>query len=55
MPYIIFDTTAYRDNKLPWSKKITRNIPIEFVNVPLDCAYANGELEELARADGLIA
>lgn len=58
MPYIIFDTTAnpeYTDNKLPWSKKITRNIGIEFVNVPLDAAYENGELEELAVKDGLMA
>lgn len=54
MPYIIFDTTRYNDNKLPWSKKITRNIPIEFVNVPLERAYENGELEELAIKDGLI-
>ena len=58
MPYIIFDTTAnpeYTDNKLPWSKKITRNIGIEFVNAPLDAAYENGELEELAIKDGLMA
>ena len=58
MPYIIFDTTAnpeYTDNKLPWSKKITRNIGIEFVNAPLDAAYESGELEELAIKDGLMA
>ena len=55
MPYIIFDTTAFKDNKLPWSKKTPRNIPIEFVNVPLDFAYTNGELEKLAREDGLIS
>jgi hypothetical protein len=55
MPYVIFDTTAFADNKLPWSKKTPRNIPIEFVNVPLDMAYASGELEEYARKDGLIA
>jgi hypothetical protein len=55
MPYIIFDTTAYADNKLPWSKKTPRNIPIEFINEPLDKAYAAGELEEYARKDGLIA
>lgn len=57
MPYIIFDTTVnpeYEDNRLPWSKKITRNIGVEFINAPLDAAYENGELEELAVEDGLM-
>ena len=55
MPYIIYDTTDFTDNRLPWSKQITRNIKVEFVNTPLDRAYASGELEELARKDGLIS
>lgn len=53
MPYIIYDTSDYKDNKLPWSKAITRDIRVEFVNTPLEKAYINGELEELAGKDGL--
>ena len=55
MPYIIYDTTDFEDNRLPWSKAITRNIKVEFVNTPLERAYANGELETLAKKDGLVA
>ena len=55
MPYIIFDTTDYKDKKLPWSKQITRNIKVTFINTPLEVAYINGQLEEKAREDGLIA
>ena len=54
MPYIIYDTTDYTDNCLPWSKQITRDIKVEFVNTPLERAYANGELVQLATDDGLI-
>jgi hypothetical protein len=55
MPYIIYDTTDFEDNRLPWSKDITRNIKVEFINTPLDRAYANGELETLAKEDGLVS
>jgi hypothetical protein len=52
MPYIIFDTGAV-DSTLPYSKEDDKEISVEFVNVPLDQAYLNGELEELAEKDGL--
>ena len=54
MPYIVFDTGA-DDSKLPYSKDDDKKISVEFVNVPLDQAYLNGELEKLAREDGLIS
>lgn len=54
MPYIIFDTGG-EDSKLPYSKDDDKKISVEFVNVPLDQAYLNGELEKLAREDGLIS
>ena len=55
MPYIIYDTSAYSDNKLPWAKSVDpREIKVTFVNTPLERAYQNGQLESLARADGLI-
>lgn len=52
MPYIIYDTG---NATLPYSKDDTKYISVEFVNTPLERAYTNGELETLARADGLIA
>jgi len=52
MPYIIYDTG---NATLPYSKDDTKYISVEFVNTNLERAYANGELETLARADGLIA
>lgn len=52
MPYIIYDTG---NATLPYSKDDTKYITVEFVNTPLERAYTNGELETLARADGLIA
>ena len=56
MPYIVYDTSKYTDNKLPWSKEMgTRDIEVTFVNTILDRAYETGQLEALARADGLIA
>ena len=55
MPYIIFDSSNLTDNKLPYSKKESRKIKFEFVNTPLEQAYTSGELETLAKADGLIA
>lgn len=55
MPYIIFDTTNKADNKLPYSKKIEdMAIRVDFVNTPLDNAYAQGQLVELAVQDGLL-
>ena len=51
MPYIIFDTGA---DSLPYSKDDKKKIKVEFINAPLEAAYASGELEELAREDGLI-
>lgn len=56
MPYIIFDTTLTypkEQQKLSYSKAVKRNIGVEFVNVPLELAYTSGELENLAKEDGL--
>lgn len=54
MPYIIFDTTPTNNgNKLSYSKKTKLNIGVEFVNTGLDRAFQTGELEELAKKDGL--
>ena len=53
MPYIVYSTELNDNDKLPWSKKTVIPIKIEFVNTVLDAAYANGELEALAIADGL--
>lgn len=57
MPYIILDTTvSNNNNKLPYRKdEGSNNIKMTFVNTPLEQMYLNGELESLARADGLIA
>ena len=55
MPYIIFDTTETANDKLPYAK-INKEMPIkiEFVNAPLDAAYARGELIQKAIDDGLL-
>ena len=56
MPYIIFDTSYNGDKnnqKLSFSKSKKLNIGVEFVNTGLDLAYNSGELEELAKKDGL--
>lgn len=56
MPYIIFDTTLTYpkdQQKLSYSKAVKRNIGVEFVNTPLELAYTSGELENLAKEDGL--
>ena len=54
MPYIIFDTEpTNNNNKLSYSKKTKLNIGVEFVNTGLDRAFQTGELEELAKKDGL--
>ena len=56
MPYIIYDTSATTtDDKLPYAKAngATR-IKVEFVNTPLDTAYARGELVKKAVEDGLL-
>ena len=56
MPYIIFDTTQTYpkdQQKLSYSKAVKRNVGVEFVNVPLELAYTSGELENLAKEDGL--
>ena len=56
MPYVIFDTSKSNNNdRLSFSKKFKVNIAMEFHNTPLELAYTNGELEELAIADGLLA
>lgn len=55
MPYIVFDTTTTSDDKLPYAKSNgTTDIRVEFVNVPLDAAYARGELVQKAIDDGLV-
>ena len=56
MPYIVFDTTLTYpkdQQKLSYSKAVKRNVGVEFVNVPLELAYTSGELETLAKEDGL--
>ena len=54
MPYIIFDTTnSNNDDRLSYSKSTKVNIAVEFVNPSLELAYTSGELEALAKADGL--
>ena len=56
MPYIIFDTTTTSDDKLPYAKANgTTDIRVEFVNVPLDTAYARGELVQKCVDDGLLS
>lgn len=46
MPYIIFDTTySNSGDKLVWMKGKDIQIGVEFVNAPLDAAYARGELD----------
>ena len=56
MPYIIFDTTTTTDDKLPYAKiNDTTDIRVEFVNTPLDVAYARGELVQKCVDDGLLA
>lgn len=54
MPYIIFDTEPTNNgHKLSYSKSTKLNIGVEFVNTGLDRAFQTGELEELAKNDGL--
>lgn len=53
MPYIVYSTENNENDVLPWSKKTKIPIKVEFVNTILDAAYASGELEALAIADGL--
>lgn len=56
MPYIVFSPIENGGQyRLPWRKDTPVSAAMEFVNVPLDCAYASGKLEEYARADGLIS
>ena len=56
MPYIVFDTTTTSDDKLPYAKANgTTKIRVEFVNVPLDTAYARGELIQKCVDDGLLS
>lgn len=55
MPYVIFDTTnANNNDRLSFSKAYKVKIDMEFHNVPLETAFRNGELEDLAIADGLL-
>ena len=55
MPYVIFDTSKSNNNdRLSFSKKFNVTAGMEFHNTPLELAYASGELEELAIADGLM-
>lgn len=55
MPYLIFDTSANVDDKLPYVKGKDITVKMEFVNTPLEMAYQRGELETLAREDKLIS
>lgn len=57
MPYIILKTTQNNNqstqNRLPYSKDADpQKGTLEFVNVPLDNAYARGELDEVAEKEG---
>lgn len=55
MPYVIFDTSKSNNNdRLPFSKKFNVTAGMEFHNTPLELAYSDGELEDLAVADGLM-
>ena len=54
MPYIIFDTSKTGNgDKLSYAKSVDLDIGVEFVNTPLELAYTSGELEDLAKQDGL--
>lgn len=57
MPYIVFDTSKLESDKakkLPWSKDVKfKGVGVTFINAPLDAAYYNGELEDLAIEEGL--
>ena len=54
MPYIIFDTSESNNgDRLSYAKSVNIPITVEFVNTPLELAYTSGELEDLAKADGL--
>ena len=59
MPYIIYDTTESDSDFLPHRKPPAgeegKKITVEFVNTILDRMYQNGELEELAVKDKLVA
>jgi hypothetical protein len=57
MPYIILKTTKNNsestDNRLPYSKDNgAQKGTMEFVNVPLDTAYAKGELDKIVEKEG---
>lgn len=56
MPYMILDTSVNKTDDLPYSKAGNAIcVKAEFVNVPLELAYRNGELEDLCKNDGLIS
>lgn len=56
MPYIVFSPIESGGQyRLPWRKDTPVSAAMEFVNVPLDHAYASGKLEQYARDDGLIS
>ena len=53
MPYVIYDTSTYPSDQLSFAKKSKKPVTFEFVNTPLELAYRNGELLNLAIQDGL--
>lgn len=56
MPYMILDTSVNKTDDLPFSKASNAIcVKAEFVNIPLELAYRNGELENLCKDDGLIS
>ena len=57
MPYIIFDTSDNERNYLLPSSKSANPIyaVVDFVNVPLDRAYKNGDLEQVVKDDRLVS
>lgn len=56
MPYIIFDTSVNENlpHVLPSEKSTGVYAVVDFVNVPLDKAYQNGDLEQIVKNEHLI-
>ena len=52
MPYLVLETAV--GDMLPYSKANKKTVKMEFVNTGLDRAYATGELDALAAAEGYV-
>lgn len=56
MPYIIFttdDSNTSTGGKLPWRKDTPVSAQVEFVNTGLEYAYSQGQLDALAKKEGV--